>query len=72
MKDWKDFGTNQDSLESINVLRKILEKWKKNNLGVLVKQDGTITNPGVDNLEYLMKDHFLSMTPPAQVNHNHD
>ena len=60
MKDWQDFNTNQDSLESINKLRKILERKQANRLGVLTKPDGTNTNPGRDTLEYLIKSHFPS------------
>ena len=68
-KDWETFNTEQDSTESINMLRKILEKRKQNTLGVLQKKDGTTTNPGADTLEYLMKSHFPSLTPPTPVTH---
>ena len=65
MQDWKDFNAKHDSNDSINTLRKILEKSKKNNnsLGVLEKLDGTSTDPGIDTLEFLMKSHFPSITP---------
>ena len=63
-QDWKDFNTKQDSTESINTLRKILEKNRSNTLGVLEKPDGTSTLPGKDTLEYLMKAHFSSIIPP--------
>ena len=49
-QDWKDFNTKQDSNESINALRKILERRKSNNPGVLEKPDGTSTNPGYETL----------------------
>ena len=62
-----DFNTNQDSTESINTLRKILEKREKKSLGVLEKPDGTVTDPGIDTLEFLMKSHFPSITPPLPV-----
>ena len=67
MQDWRDFNTKQDSTESINTLRKILEKRKNNSLGVLEKPDGTATDPGIDTLEFLMKSHFPSITPPLPV-----
>ena len=68
-QDWKDFNTKQNSTESINILRKILEKNKRNALGVLEKPDGSSTNPGYETLEYLMQAHFPSITPPQRVEH---
>ena len=38
-QDWRDFNTKQNSTESINILRKILERKKSNTLGVLEKTD---------------------------------
>ena len=68
-QDWKDFNTKQNSTESINILRKILERKKSNTLGVLEKPDGSSTNPGHDTLEFLMQSHFPSITPPKQMVH---
>ena len=68
-QDWKDFNTKQNSTESINILRKILERKKSNRLGVLEKPDGTSTNPGRDTLEFLMQSHFPSITPPKPIEH---
>ena len=68
-QDWRDFNTKQDSTESINTLRKILEKKKQNTLGVLQKPDGSTTNPGSDTLEYLTKAHFPTIIPPKPVKH---
>ena len=62
-QDWQDFNTNQNSLESINLLRKILERKQANRLGVLTKPDGTTTNPGQDTLKFLMESHFPSSIP---------
>ena len=63
MKDWQNFNTNQDSYDSINKLRKILERKQANRLGVLTKPDNTTTNPGQDTLQYLMESHFPSCQP---------
>ena len=54
MQDWRDFNTKQDSTESMNTLRKILEKWENNSSGVLEKPDGRATDPSIDTLEFLM------------------
>ena len=69
-KDWQNFNTNQNSLESINTLRRILEKKKHNSLGVLVKPDGTITNPGAETLKYLMEAHFPTITEVAETEYS--
>ena len=68
-QDWKDFNTKQDSNESINTLRKILERNMTNTHGVLEKPDGTSALPGHDTLQFLMQSHFLSLTPPKPVEH---
>ena len=68
-QDWRDFNTKQNSTESINTLRKKLEKNKSNTLGVLENQDGSSTNPGYDTLEYLMQSHFPSIMPQQGVEH---
>ena len=68
-QDRKDFNTNQNSNESINTLRKILERRRSNNLGVLEKPYGTSTNPGYETLEFLMESHFPSITPPQDTEH---
>ena len=60
--DWKTFLKDQDSIESINKLRKILEKNTSHTLGILTKEDGSTTDPGNDTLEYLMRAHFPSIT----------
>ena len=67
-QDWKEFHTKQNSTESINILRKILERKKSNMLGVLEKPDCTSTNPGRDTLEFLMHSHFPSITPAKPQN----
>ena len=59
----------QDSNESINTLRKILERRKINNIGVLEKPDGKYTNPRYQSLEFLMKSHFPSITAPQVIEH---
>ena len=68
-QDWKDFNTKQNSTESINLLRKVLERKKSNTLGVLDRADGSSTNPGRETLEFLMMSHFPSITPPKQIEH---
>ena len=68
-QDWKDFNIRQNSTDSLNILRKILERKNTNTLGVMEKPDRTTTNPGYDTLEYLMKSHFPSITPPKPVEH---
>ena len=48
--NWQDFLEKQSSLESINKLRKMLEKNVQHSLGTLTKPDGTPTEPGKDTL----------------------
>ena len=57
---WADFKEKLDSLEAVNRFRKIIEKHIKVRIGTLVKEDGTITDPGKDTITYLMKTHFPS------------
>ena len=45
----------------------MLERKKNQSLGVLEKPDGTDTDPGIDTLEFLMKSHFPSITPPLPI-----
>ena len=60
--DWKQGVEKQSSLESINKLRKILEFNNKQTLGILLKEDGSYTEPGQDTLDYLLKTHFPAIT----------
>ena len=53
--DWRYFTETQKSFDSINKPRKILESNTKHTLGVLSKPDGTVTEPGVQTLDYLLK-----------------
>lgn len=69
-QDWRDFNTKRNSTDSINILRKVLEKKKSNILGVLEQPDGTSRNPGHDTLEFLMKSHFPSITATKPIVHN--
>ena len=69
-RDWQQFVEKTDSLDAMNTLRKILEKTSRNSLGVLVKPDGTITEPGEDTLEYLLQAHFPSLEPLAPTVHS--
>ena len=42
----------------MNNFRKIIETGNKISLGTLVKEDGTITDPGDDTVKYLLSKHF--------------
>ena len=61
--DWRYMMETQNSTESINRLRKILEINIKHNLGILKKPDNTFTSPGKETLEYLLSAHFPSIQP---------
>ena len=56
-KDWRQFVENTNTSDGMNILRKILEKNKRNSLGIMQKQDGTLTNLGKETLEYLLQSH---------------
>ena len=57
----------QNSTESINKLRKILEINAKNTLGILNKGDGTVTEPGTDTLKFLLNTHFPAVTETLET-----
>ena len=59
--DWVGFVEEQQTVDSINKLRKILEANVKHTLGVLQKEDGTHTEPGKETLQFLLKSHFPSI-----------
>ena len=61
-KNWEQFVEQQDSLDSINKLRKILEKNSSISIGILQKPDKTFTNPGKETLDFLLESHFPSLT----------
>lgn len=60
---WRNFQTGIDSIQSMNTYRKIIEGNKKAMLGTLTREDGSITNPGSETIEYLLKAHFRNSTP---------
>ena len=68
-KNWRQFVENTNDKDGMNVLRKILEKNKRNTLGILQRQDGTLTNPGKETLEYLLQSHYPSLEPIQDTNH---
>ena len=57
----------QNSTESINKLRKILEINAKNTLGILNKGDGGTTKPGTDTLKFLLNTHFPAVTETLET-----
>ena len=61
-KGWNSFTADTDSLEKMNVLRKIMEGHTTNTIGTLEKQDGSITDPGVDTISTLISTHFPDAT----------
>ena len=65
--DWKYMVETQNSNESINKLRKILEVNAKNTLGILNKEDGSVTEPGTDTLKFLLKTHFPAVTETLET-----
>ena len=47
----------------MNNFRKIIETGNKISLGTLLKEDGTITDPGDDKVKYLLSKHFPDGQP---------
>ena len=65
--DWRYMVESQNSRDSINKLRKILEVNSRNALGVLNKPNGSVTEPGNDTLQYLLKAHFPSISETKET-----
>ena len=59
-----------NSVEAANTFRKIIESTTRHKLGTLEKEDGSITNPGTDTLEFLLTQHFPSSTPIQPTEYN--
>ena len=59
---WHDFQTTIDSNSEANVLRKIIEGSPQANLGALLKPDGTMTEPGEETIQQLVKCHVVGAT----------
>ena len=65
-KDWQQFVESTSDFNDMNKLRKILERGKQNSLGMLSKNDGSLTAPGKDTLEYLLHSHYPSLEPVSE------
>ena len=66
-RSWLDLQSNINDIQSANNFRKIIEGGNKATLGTLVKDDGTITDPGTDTLDHLLDKHFPSAEPIRQT-----
>ena len=60
---WRKLQQGIDSIQDMNNFRKIVETGNKITLGVLTKEDGTITDPGEDTVKYLLSKHFPDGQP---------
>ena len=57
-KDWNIFKFKPKDVKEMNTLRKIFEGSCFATLGALKKPDGTLTEPGLHTLNFLLKSHF--------------
>ena len=64
---WRNFQSEVDSIQTMNMYRKIIEGNKKVTLGTLTKNDGSVTNPGAETIEYLLSAHFKNSSPIAET-----
>ena len=60
---WRNFQSSIDNIQSMNTYRKIIEGNRKVTQGTLTKENGSITNPCCETIEYLLHSHFKNSTP---------
>ena len=57
-RNWNEFLESTSDINEINALRKIFEGRQLEEMGTLMKPDGSIATPGIDTLETLINAHF--------------
>ena len=62
-KSWRMLQDNINSIQDMNNFRKIIDSSNKITLGTLVKDDGSITDPGAETVDYLLQKHFHDAIP---------
>ena len=71
-KDWNRFKHKTGNIQEMNTLRKKIEGSSVASLGALEKADGTLTEPGLPTLDFLLKSHFPSGTEIQNIQYNFD
>ncbi|XP_017875794.1 uncharacterized protein LOC108628216 [Ceratina calcarata] len=57
-KSWREFCKGLNKMQDIARINKILERVEQNNLGLLKRENGTLTNNIKETLELLISEHF--------------
>jgi len=68
--NFNDYAECINSLEAMNKFRKIAENKTNKRIGTLEKPDGTITKPGEETINYLIKTHFPEATDLKATQYN--
>ena len=71
-KSWNKFKAKPEDIKEMNTLRKIFEGSCLAFLGTLEKPVGTLTEPGLPTLNFLLKSHFPSEGEIRNHQYNYD
>ena len=67
---WQKFTADTDSIKKMAFLNKILQRQQNNKIDVLVRADGTSTEPGADTLQALVRTHFPKAVPVPHITYS--
>ena len=69
-KAWRKYKESLQSEKDMASLAKMAQRQERRDINVLVREDGSVTEPGQDTMEYLTSTHFPAATEKKHVTYN--